>query len=371
MTDNRTNHKIDYHRREKLCSTCGNMLPFSSFSKQSRNKSGLRSSCKACLQKISGKKPRKPVIFDIDLELKSCSVCDELLPFSRFYNGSKCVGGLSSKCKSCMAIAKGCTPRKVIFLDLEQEVKQCTVCDNILSFSEFTNRYDNKSGKGSTCRACHQKHREANIEEIREVERQSAYRNRVNRRAYNRKYYKEHNDEINKRLRSYRIANKELIKAQSRIYRKRASSKINDRNRRKYATDSRYRLNTLLRNRISSAVRWGYKVGSGVGDLGCSVEYFHKYIESQFYDRDDGTAMTWDHHSFHGFHLHHIKPLSSFDLEDREQFLEAAHYTNQKPMWAEDHKALHAMEACHHTNQQPLWSEDNLSKGDREDWSRW
>jgi len=30
------------------------------------------------------------------------------------------------------------------------------------------------------------------------------------------------------------------------------------------------------------------------------------------------------------------KALANFDLTDRQQFLEANHYTNLRPLWAED-----------------------------------
>ena len=50
--------------------------------------------------------------------------------------------------------------------------------------------------------------------------------------------------------------------------------------------------------------------------------------------------MTWDN-----IHLDHIKPVSKFNLNDHEEFLQC----------------------CNYTNFQPLLSEDNLSKSDK--WS--
>lgn len=99
--------------------------------------------------------------------------------------------------------------------------------------------------------------------------------------------------------------------------------------------DESFRLSLNLRHRISNAVSGRVKAGSAVQDLGCSIEFFIKYLESKMlpgmsmknYGRIKGIPkeLTWD--------IDHIIPLSSFDLTDREQFLKACHYTNLQPMW--------------------------------------
>lgn len=80
------------------------------------------------------------------------------------------------------------------------------------------------------------------------------------------------------------------------------------------------------------------KAGSAVDDLGCTIPELMAHLERRFLP-----GMTWANWSRHGWHIDHIKPLASFDLTDREQFLAA----------------------CHYTNLQPLWAVDNLRKGDR------
>jgi hypothetical protein len=44
--------------------------------------------------------------------------------------------------------------------------------------------------------------------------------------------------------------------------------------------------------------------------------------------------MTWDNYGER--HVDHIRPLSSFDLTVREEFLQACHFTNLQPLWAEE-----------------------------------
>lgn len=98
-----------------------------------------------------------------------------------------------------------------------------------------------------------------------------------------------------------------------------------------------YKLAHSLRIRLKKAMMGNHKSGSAVRDLGCSIADFKIHLTSQFCSNlETGEMMTWDNHGLCGWHIDHIKPLSSFDLSDREQLLEAAHYTNQQPLWWKD-----------------------------------
>ena len=61
------------------------------------------------------------------------------------------------------------------------------------------------------------------------------------------------------------------------------------------------------------------------------MDEFVSYIERKFPD-----GMNWGNYGKCGWHLDHVKPLSLFNLEDREEFLKACHYSNYQPLWAKD-----------------------------------
>jgi len=92
-----------------------------------------------------------------------------------------------------------------------------------------------------------------------------------------------------------------------------------------------YKLRKRVRNRLSCAIKNNQKVGSAVRDLGCNIEELKLYLESKWLP-----GMSWDNWALDGWHIDHIKPLSSFNLENREELKKACHYTNLQPMWAED-----------------------------------
>ena len=79
------------------------------------------------------------------------------------------------------------------------------------------------------------------------------------------------------------------------------------------------------------ALQKSYKKGSAVKDLGCSINFLKQYLESLFQP-----GMSWDNYGRNGWHIDHKKPLSKFNLSDREDLLRACHYTNLQPLWATD-----------------------------------
>lgn len=92
-----------------------------------------------------------------------------------------------------------------------------------------------------------------------------------------------------------------------------------------------FRIIHSLRNRLRLAIKNNQKRGSAIRDLGCSVSELKEHLEKQFQE-----GMSWGNYGRKGWHIDHIKPLSKIDLTDKQQFLEANHYTNLQPMWFYD-----------------------------------
>lgn len=104
--------------------------------------------------------------------------------------------------------------------------------------------------------------------------------------------------------------------------------RANDTNyrRKKYQTDINFKIADNLRSSLRMRLKTK-KCGSAVKDLGCSIPEFKIFVQNKF-----SSGMTWSNHG--KWHLDHIKPLASFNLAEREEFLKAAHFTNYQPLWA-------------------------------------
>jgi len=155
-----------------------------------------------------------------------------------------------------------------------------------------------------------------NLDIIKVRKKKYSLENKDKIRIKNRKWYANNKDKID----LYRFNNKDKISKNHSKYIK---------NRRKH--DVNFKLQCNLRSRLLRAIKNGQKSGSAVADLGCTINEFKIYIENLFTGN-----MSWSNHGLKTWHIDHVIPLSSFDLSDRKQFLEACHYTNLCPMLAVD-----------------------------------
>lgn len=108
--------------------------------------------------------------------------------------------------------------------------------------------------------------------------------------------------------------------------------------REKKAKDPIFKLTSRLRVRLWHALKRNFKAGSAVRDLGCTIPFFKEYIEKKFNSR-----MTWKNWGTY-WELDHVKPLISFDLTNKKQFIKAVHYTNMQPLTKVEHKKKSAKE---------------------------
>jgi hypothetical protein len=51
--------------------------------------------------------------------------------------------------------------------------------------------------------------------------------------------------------------------------------------------------------------------------------------------------MLLENNGLKKWHIHHIIPIHTFDLNNIEEQKKAFHYTNCIPMWEDEHKKLH------------------------------
>ena len=163
-------------------------------------------------------------------------------------------------------------------------------------------------------------------------EKQKIYRKENKEKVAN--YYKTNKDKIRSRQKIYNQVNKNKLQEYFKKYFQQNKLKVYNYINDRLKIDPQYKLSLSLRRRLRCALKGNYRSGSAVKDLGCSIEEFKKHIESKFQD-----GMSWDNWNYEGWHIDHIKPLSSFDLTDRNQLLQACHYTNLQPLWAKDNIA--------------------------------
>jgi hypothetical protein len=157
--------------------------------------------------------------------------------------------------------------------------------------------------------------------------------------------YQAKKESVKARVKLYRENNLEKVKASkqpymrnyNRSYFQKNKSKINLQKRTKYKTDPDYRLKRVLRSRILDGLANEYKTSKAVTLLGDSFEKVKQHIENQFKE-----GMTWENYGYETWHIHHIKPVHTFDLTKEAEQHKCFHYTNLQPLWAEEHKKLHA-----------------------------
>lgn len=189
-----------------------------------------------------------------------------------------------------------------------------------------------------------------NPEKVHEVSKRWLENNPERQKENCRRWYKENPEKRREDARNYRAKYPERSRAYSRKWSnknpekvKEYSKKWNKENLEKHAkwrrerraTDPDFKLKCTLRNRINSVIRLhkkGKKAGSAVADLGCSVPELVTYLENKFTEE-----MSWENHGV-CWELDHVKPLSYFDLTNREQFVIACHYSNLQPLTVKKHR---------------------------------
>jgi len=188
-------------------------------------------------------------------------------------------------------------------------------------------RKDNKEAKSIYMKQYYQDNKQTRAE----ARKQYRQDNKEETSKYHKQYNQDNKETIAEKKKQYWQDNKEIILEYRKQYRQDNNKIIVEREKNRRQTDINFRLLGNCRSRLNHAIKGNSKSLSIKELLGCTIEHLKQHLEKQFTG-----GMTWDNQGFCGWHIDHIIPCSSFNMESKEEQRQCFHYTNLQPLWAED-----------------------------------
>jgi len=142
----------------------------------------------------------------------------------------------------------------------------------------------------------------------------SYHKNKEKRRKYQTDYFNTNHDK------------KEKQKQQTKTWLKNNPDYMNVWMQKQYNNNPNHKIKAIIQASLHNYLK--SKTNNSIYYIGCTIQELKKHLENQFIDN-----MTWDNHGQFGWHIDHIKPVNTFDLNDEKQLMECWNYTNLRPLW--------------------------------------
>lgn len=193
---------------------------------------------------------------------------------------------------------------------------------------EFNKNSQVKDGRRPDCKECERKRSAEYYEKNSESIKQKSAKYYEDNKEAKLEYQKEYAAKNAESIAEYKRSDK--VKETAKIYRANHKEEEYARNA-KYKREQmqnnpvfRFKENTRTLIRNSMTKKYGTKRGKTIEILGCTLDDFNKYIESQF-----DSNMTWENYGSY-WEIDHIKPLAL--AKTIEEVITLNHFTNLQPL---------------------------------------
>ena len=222
----------------------------------------------------------------------------------------------------------------------EEQQRICSICNLEKSMDEFYFKKDRNNYR-KQCKTCvtekgrkyyvenkeeRIKYRMENIERKRDYDKDYAQKNREKRSEYMKAYRVENSDKLKEKQTEYYQNNKEKIAEYYQNNKEKIRDRRRDYERNRRRNDENFRLIDNTRRRINMTLNGKTKSFHTKDILGIDVETYKRWIEHQM-----TPEMNWSN-----IHIDHVKPISSFDISNEDELLEAFNWKNTQPLLKKD-----------------------------------
>lgn len=216
--------------------------------------------------------------------------------------------------------------------------KVCKKCNITKSLVEFGINNSKKDGYNIYCKSCIldkvKSYQNTNIDKLKDQRKLKYNKNNLKIKIQRKIYRKQHPEKVKASKQRYYQNHKTDIQKHNKDYYKHNTDKIIElqykykKNRLK--TDPTFKILENYRTRLNAAykVKNIKKLHKSIDLLGCSPLQLQQHLEKQF-----RAGMNHSNYGFKGWHMDHITPCSSFDLNNIEDSKKCFHYTNIQPLW--------------------------------------
>lgn len=191
--------------------------------------------------------------------------------------------------------------------------KICPRCSTEKLISEFSKNKLTKDGLQSACKECKRKEQIKtkldNPEKLKEIY-QRWYSKDINKKKHyirTKQYSNNHPEVLKKAIRKWKLKT--------------------DYDNQRYKNDTNFKIKSILRSRIYEALKGNIKKSSSTKLLGCSIQNYKKYIESQF-----KPEMNWNNWG-QIWEIDHKLSCSNFNLSKLGEQKKCFNYKNTQPLF--------------------------------------
>jgi hypothetical protein len=252
---------------------------------------------------------------------KYCPKCKQDRPVEEFGICHSKSDGLQSFCKEC---------RKIYYQEnRDRIIAKINQYQKTEVGREIHNRASRKYQKTEKGKKSNEKYyysergkKYRNTKEFKEIKKRN-----------DKNYYENNKVKILEQNKQYRQTEKGK-EVQRKAQRKRIKSGAkSEYERHRKQNDFNYKLLYSLYGRINDTILRKDKIKSDhtFNLLGCTIDYFKEYLESQFTE-----GMSWENYGKGGWHLDHIIPCSYFDFSDPYCQKVCFHFLNLQPLWEKE-----------------------------------